>query len=47
MPYISQYIVAKTGDPFSGLWYMVAVVAMAFVVSLIWLPENSGKEALD
>ena len=47
LPYISQYIVAKTGDPFSGLWYMIAVVAMAFVVSLIWLPENSGKEALD
>jgi MFS family permease len=44
LPYISQYIVAKTGQPFSGLWYTVAVTAMAFVVALIWLPENKDKE---
>lgn len=44
LPFISQYIVAKTGDPFAGLWYTVGVVAMAFVVTLIWLPETSGKE---
>ncbi|KRB86091.1 MFS transporter [Sphingomonas sp. Root710] len=44
MPFISQYIVAKTGDPFAGLWYTVAVVALALVVSLFWLPETSGKE---
>jgi MFS family permease len=47
LPYISQYIVAKTGNAFSGLWYMVAVTAMAFIVALIWLPETSGKEELD
>jgi MFS family permease len=44
LPFISQYIVARTGDPFSGLWYTVGVVAMALVVTLIWLPETSGKE---
>ena len=44
LPFISQYIVARTGDPFAGLWYTVGVVAMAFVVTLIWLPETSGKE---
>jgi hypothetical protein len=27
-----------------GLWYTVGVVAMAFIVSLIWLPENKDKE---
>ena len=43
LPFISQYIVARTGDPFSGLWYTIAVVAMALVVSLFWLPETSGK----
>jgi nitrate/nitrite transporter NarK len=47
LPYISQYIVAQTGQPFSGLWYTVAVTAMAFIVSLIWLPETSGKTQLD
>ncbi len=47
LPYISQFIVAKTGDAYSGLWYTIAVTALAFVVSLIWLPETSGKEELD
>jgi MFS family permease len=44
LPFISQYIVVTTGDAYAGLWYTVGVVAMAFVVSLIWLPENSGKD---
>jgi MFS family permease len=44
LPFISQYIVAKTGDPFAGLWYTVAVVAMALVVTVFWLPETVGKE---
>ncbi len=44
LPFISQYIVARTGDPFSGLWYTIAVVAMALIVSLLWLPETSGKQ---
>lgn len=43
LPFISQYIVARTGDPFSGLWYMFAVVAVALVVTLFGLPETSGK----
>ncbi len=37
----------RTGDAYAGLWYMVAVVAMAFVVSLIWLPETAGKDLDD
>lgn len=44
LPFISQYIVARTGDPFAGIWYTVAVVAMALVVTLLWLPETAGKE---
>ena len=35
LPLISQYIVARTGNPFSGLWYTFAVVAMALVVA-VW-----------
>ena len=44
LPFISQYIVARTGDPFAGLWYTIGVVALALVVSLFWLPETAGKE---
>lgn len=44
LPFISQYIVARSGDPFSGLWYTVGVVAMALVVSFFWLPETAGKD---
>ncbi|MEA3042629.1 MAG: hypothetical protein QOH47_467 [Sphingomonadales bacterium] len=43
LPFISQYIIARTGDPFSGLWYTIGVVAMALVVTVFWLPETSGK----
>ena len=43
LPLISQLIVVKTGDPYAGLWYTIAVVAMAFVVSAIWLPETHRK----
>ena len=44
LPLISQYIVAKTGDPFAGIWYTVGVVAMALIVTFFWLPETAGKE---
>jgi nitrate/nitrite transporter NarK len=46
LPLISQYIVVRTGDAYAGLWYTIAVVAMAFMVSAIWLPETH-KKALD
>jgi MFS family permease len=47
LPYISQYIVAQTGQPFSGLWYTVGVTAMAFIVALVWLPETSEATDID
>jgi MFS family permease len=34
LPFISQYIVARTGDPYAGLWYTFAVVALALLVTL-------------
>jgi MFS family permease len=40
LPFISQYIVARTGDPYAGLWYTIAVVAMALVVTLLGLQET-------
>ncbi|PTQ09859.1 MFS transporter [Sphingomonas oleivorans] len=44
LPFISQYIVARTGDPFAGLWYTVGVVVMALFVTLFWLPETAGRD---
>jgi len=44
LPLISQYIVARTGDPFAGLWYTVAVVFVALIVVVVGLPETAGKE---
>jgi hypothetical protein len=44
LPFIQQLIVVNTGDPFSGLWYTVGVVIMAFIVSLIWLPETRHED---
>ncbi|WP_260599666.1 MFS transporter [Sphingomonas endolithica] len=39
LPFISQYIVARSGDPYAGLWYTWCVVAMALVVTVIGLQE--------
>ncbi len=44
LPFIQQLIVVNTGNPFSGLWYTIGVVAMAFIVSLIWLPETRHND---
>src|SRR3546814_4775913 len=44
LPFISQYIVARSGDPFSGLWYTFAVVATALIVSFFWLPETMNRD---
>ena len=44
LPFISQYIVARTGDPFAGLWYMFTVVVVSLVVTVLWLPETAGKK---
>ena len=45
LPFISQYIVAKTGDPFAGLWYTMAVVAMALMVTIVGLKDDHGARA--
>ncbi len=44
LPFISQFIVARSGNPFGGLWYTFAVVAVAFVVTLVALPETRGRD---
>jgi hypothetical protein len=46
LPFISQYIVARTGDPFAGLWYTMAVVAMALAVTLFGLREDEVSRAV-
>jgi MFS family permease len=40
LPLISQYIAAKSGNPYSGLWYTWIVVAMAMVVTILFLKES-------
>jgi MFS family permease len=46
LPFIDQYIVARTGNPYAGLWYSFGVVAMALVVTVIGLHETkSGPES--
>jgi len=43
LPLISQYIVARTGDPYAGLWYTFAVVAMALAVTAWGLKETVAR----
>ncbi len=44
LPFISQLIVARSGDPFAGIWYPIGVVSLALICIALFLPETSGKE---
>jgi MFS family permease len=46
LPFISQFIAVKTGDPFAGLYYTLSVVALAFVTCWLFLPETYQRESL-
>ncbi len=45
LPLVSQYVIARTGDPYAGLWYTFAVVAMALVVTWWGLDERELARA--
>jgi len=48
LPFISQFSVAKTGNPYAGLWYTWGVVALALVVTVVGLHETKpGKAHVD
>ena len=47
LPLIANYIVAKTGDPFSGLWYTWIVVAVALVVAMWGLKGGPPRDFAD
>jgi MFS family permease len=47
LPLIAGYVVARTGDPYSGLWYTMAVVAVALVVAIWGLPSGKPQEFKD
>jgi hypothetical protein len=44
LPATAFAIVAATGNLYSGLWYPVAVSAMGFIVTLLFLPETRGRD---
>ncbi|TRW14178.1 MFS transporter [Glacieibacterium frigidum] len=44
LPFVAQYIVVTTGDVFGGLWYTFAVVAVALVVTVFFLPETRHRD---
>jgi len=43
LPLVSQYIVARTGNPYAGMWYTLAIVALALVTCLVALPETKDR----
>ena len=47
LPLIASYIVAKTGDPYAGLWYTWGVVAVALLVALWGLPGGPPRDFAD
>jgi hypothetical protein len=47
LPLISSLIVAKTGDPYAGLWYTWVVVRVALLVSLWGLKGGLPRDFAD
>jgi hypothetical protein len=47
LPPIAFAIVAATGDLYAGLWYPVAIAALGFVVTLLFLPETRGRDIIN
>jgi MFS family permease len=47
LPLIAAYIVAKTGDPFAGIWYAWVVTAVAFLVALWGLKGGPPTDFAD
>lgn len=44
MPLTAAWLVARSGDVLAGLWYPVAVMAIAFVLALKFVAETRGRE---
>ncbi len=42
VPLIGTWMVSKTGDIYSGLYYPIAVALMTFVIGMFFLKENNG-----
>ena len=47
LPFIASFIVARTGDPYSGLWYTWGVVLMALIVAWWGLPDGKPRDFAD
>jgi MFS family permease len=47
LPFIASYIVARSGDPYSGLWYTWVVVLIALLVSWWGLPDGKPRDFAD
>jgi len=44
LPLIAALIVAKSGDPFAGLWYAWVVTLFALIVALWGLPNGPPRD---
>jgi MFS family permease len=47
LPLIASYIVAKTGNPYAGLWYTWGVVAVALVIAIWGLKGGPARDFND
>ncbi|WP_418316896.1 MFS transporter [Piscinibacter sakaiensis] len=44
MPATAFAMIAQTGDPYYGLWYPIVIALGAFVIGLLFVPENKDKD---
>jgi MFS family permease len=47
LPFIALFVVAKTGDPYSGLWYTFGITVIALLVAMWGLPPGKPQDFKD
>jgi hypothetical protein len=40
VPLLATYLVARTGDPYAGLWFPIAIAGLSGVIGFFWLKET-------
>jgi hypothetical protein len=44
LPLIATALVARTGNPYAGLWYPIVIAAMTFVVGMILFRDPRSRK---
>jgi hypothetical protein len=44
LPLVATTMVTSSGNIYYGLWYPIAVIALSFLIGILFLPDRQGHE---